>query len=462
MRFSPDPVTATRPRLRRRLLSRTSLSGLPLLGVSLAALAGVSAAVSPARALPQDGQVVAGAASISQTGAASLAINQSSMAAVIDWRSFDIAADETVEVFQPSSMASLLNRVVGGGGASEIMGALRAQGRLTLINPSGVTIGDQARIDVASLVASTANMANEDFMAGRGHFTTPGHAGARIRNAGEITVRHGGLAAFVAPGVENSGTITARLGRVKMAAGDVFTLDMYGDDLIHVGVSGATLGSVVNTGRISADGGVIEITARAGAAAVDSLINMGGVVEARSVGMENGAVVFYGADPGVVQVAGRVDVSGRQAGETGGTIQALGDKVALTGTARLDASGDAGGGVVLVGGDYQGRGGVPTASRTYVARDARITADAITKGNAQKVVVWADGDTRFYGAISARGGAQGGDGGLVEVSGKQNLGFDGRVDVSAPMGKGGSLLLDPDFIFIKNGGGGDSLADDEV
>ena len=73
-------------------MSRTSLSGIPLIGVSLAALAGIGLSPTPARALPQDGQVVAGAASISQTGAASLAINQSSMAAVIDWRSFDIAA----------------------------------------------------------------------------------------------------------------------------------------------------------------------------------------------------------------------------------------------------------------------------------------------------------------------------------------------------------------------------------
>jgi len=104
--------------------------------------------------------------------------------------------------------------------------------------------------------------------------------------------------------------------------------------------------------------------------------------------------------------------------------------------------------VILVGGDYQGKGATPTASRTYVGRDVSIAADAIHSGDAQKVVVWADGDTRFYGSISARGGVASGDGGLVEVSGKQNLGFDGRVDTSAPNGTGGSLLLDPDTITI--------------
>ncbi|HEX4889151.1 MAG TPA: filamentous hemagglutinin N-terminal domain-containing protein, partial [Alphaproteobacteria bacterium] len=241
-------------------MSRSALSGLPLLGLSLAALAGVSLAPLPAKALPQDGQVVAGSASIAQTGAASMAIHQATMAAVIDWQSFDIAAHETVEVFQPSSMASLLNRVVGGGGASQILGTLQAQGRLTLVNPSGITIGNSARIDVAGLVASTANMSNQDFMLGRGDFSIAGRPDARIVNAGGISVREGGLAAFVAPGVENSGTITARLGRVQLAAGGTFTLDLYGDDLIHVGVSDSTLASIVNTGRISADGGVIEIT----------------------------------------------------------------------------------------------------------------------------------------------------------------------------------------------------------
>lgn len=448
------PSTPPGAQLKPRLMARSALSGLPLLGVSLAALAGVALTPLPARALPQDGVVAAGAASIAQTGAASMAIHQASMAAVIDWRSFDIGADETVEVFQPSSMASLMNRVVGGGGASQILGTLKAQGRLTLVNPEGITIGDGARIDVAGLIASTANMSDQDFMLGRGDFTIAGRPDARIANAGDISIRDGGLAALVAPGVENSGVIAARLGRVQLAAGDTFTLDLYGDDLIRIGVSDSTLSSILNTGRISADGGVIEITARSGAAAVDGVINVGGVVEARSAGIENGAVVFYGASDGIVNVSGNVDVSGRNADETGGTIKVLGDRVALTRLASLDASGDAGGGTILVGGDFQGKGATPAASRTYVGHDATINTSAINTGNAGKAVVWADGDTRYYGLISARGGAQSGDGGAVEVSGKQNLGFDGRVDTTAPKGASGSLLLDPDFIVIKNGGSG--------
>ena len=73
------------------------------------------------------------------------------------------------------------------------------------------------------------------------------------------------------------------------------------------------------------------------------------------------------------------------------------------------------------------------------------------------MVVWADEATRYYGTISARGGAQAGNGSQVEVSGKQYLDFNGAVDAAAPMGKNGTLLLDPTNIFISDGG--DSYTD---
>jgi len=104
---------------------------------------------------------------------------------------------------------------------------------------------------------------------------------------------------------------------------------------------------------------------------------------------------------------------------------------------------------VLIGGDYQGGNTeVQNAARTYVGPDVEIRADATVSGDGGKVVLWADGDTRYYGSISARGGAKAGDGGLVEVSGKQYLDFHGTVDVSAPSGAGGKVLLDPQDILL--------------
>jgi filamentous hemagglutinin family protein len=129
-----------------------------------------------------------------------------------------------------------------------------------------------------------------------------------------------------------------------------------------------------------------------------------------------------------------------------GTVQLLGDRISLLDHARIDVSGIGGGGTVLIGGDYQGKGIVPNASETFIGPKVQILADGTsntTTANGGRVIVWANGNTSFFGTISAKGGPSGGDGGFVEVSGKQTLDFKGQVDTTAPKGKIGDLLLDP-------------------
>ncbi|NES21219.1 MAG: filamentous hemagglutinin N-terminal domain-containing protein [Symploca sp. SIO3E6] len=121
----------------------------------------------------------------------------------------------------------------------------------------------------------------------------------------------------------------------------------------------------------------------------------------------------------------------------GGKVEVLGNRVGLLGNARIDVSGVNGGGTALIGGDYQGQGEVPRAIRTYISPDARISADALTNGDGGRVIVWADDITRFYGEISARGAS--GDGGFVEVSGKEQLVFRGKVDTDSDTGNLGTL-----------------------
>ncbi|MBU7585992.1 MAG: filamentous hemagglutinin N-terminal domain-containing protein [Nostoc sp. TH1S01] len=137
----------------------------------------------------------------------------------------------------------------------------------------------------------------------------------------------------------------------------------------------------------------------------------------------------------------------------GGTVQVLGQQIGLFDHARIDVSSETGGGTVLIGRDVQGRGAIPNAARTYIGPNVSITADALTTGNGGKVVVWADEATGFYGNISARGGNVSGNGGFVEVSGKQHLIFRGDVNTSAAQGIFGQLLLDPTDITIANGSG---------
>jgi filamentous hemagglutinin family protein len=135
----------------------------------------------------------------------------------------------------------------------------------------------------------------------------------------------------------------------------------------------------------------------------------------------------------------------------GGTIQVLGERVGLLENARIDVSSETGGGTVLIGGGFQGQGNIPKAERTFVGSGVTINADAFKSGNGGNVIVWADEVTGFYGNISARGGIEAGNGGFVEVSGKEHLIFRGTVDTSAVNGLWGTLLLDPTNIVIANG-----------
>jgi filamentous hemagglutinin family protein len=127
----------------------------------------------------------------------------------------------------------------------------------------------------------------------------------------------------------------------------------------------------------------------------------------------------------------------------GGRVEVLGDAVSLVDTATIDVSGPTGGGSVLIGGDYQGQGTIPRATRTLIDPGATINADAITSGDGGTVIIWADDTTQFYGTVSARGGSEMGDGGFVEVSSPRALIFDGQVDTTAPNGRIGLLLIDP-------------------
>ena len=107
---------------------------------------------------------------------------------------------------------------------------------------------------------------------------------------------------------------------------------------------------------------------------------------------------------------------------------------------------------MLIGGNFQGKNpDIQNASFTTVADSAYINVDAVTSGNGGRIIVWSDQTTQFLGGLSARGGADSGNGGFAEVSGKHNLYFPqllGHVDLSAPKGKSGELLLDPEIIDI--------------
>lgn len=433
-------------------------------GAAMLAAVFLFAQTGAAYANPAGGVVSAGSAAISSAGD-TLTVTQNSARAVIDWQSFNIDANETTNFVQPSASAMALNRI-GGQDPSRIMGALNANGKIYLVNPNGLIFGQDAKVNVGSLLATTANIRNDDFMAGNMNFSQPGRAEAFISNAGEITARDAGLVGLVAPSVLNSGTITARLGRVHLASGDTLTMDMYGDSLINVAVTNDTASHLVsNGGIIAADGGTVALTAAAGREVANGIVSSSGVVQANSVGQHNGKITLYaegvnavtgnaasgkGQKQGAsaVLVGGTLSAAGADAGETGGSITVTADNVGISPAAVIAASGRAGGGDVKIGGDYLGGGDTPAAQSVHVSAGAKIYNDAIDAGDGGRTIVWSDGDTYFYGDVFARGGWNGGDGGFLETSGHAYLDARGNVDLTAPAGGKGTYFLDPDNIAI--------------
>ena len=401
----------------------------------------------PAGTLPVNGQVVHGTASISQAGSA-MAIHQSSGKLITNWDSFNIGSGARVDFLQPSASSMALNRVLSAD-PSRIYGQLNANGQVFLVNPAGVLFAPGSKVNVGGLVASTLDISNADFAAGNFRFSGGASATGEVANEGEITTANKGYAALLGPRVRNAGSIVARMGTVALAAGNAVTLDLHGDSLINLQIDGAAAQALAaNSGALRADGGLVVLAASSSGDPLATVLNNTGTVHATVLENRNGVIRLEGGGSGVVALSGTLDASGQGAGQTGGTVKVLGDKVALFDGARVNASGDAGGGTILVGGNWQGSGMEQRASGTYVAAGARLDADAIASGNGGKVVVWSDGSTRYYGEISAQGGATGGDGGQAEVSGKQYLDFNGLARLRAAFGKTGSLLLDPTNINI--------------
>src|SRR5689334_1352308 len=260
-------------------------------------------------ALPADGKVVAGQATIQHTTPTSLGIHQSTDKAILNWNSFSIAANEAVRFYQPSLYSIALNRVIGVD-PSVILGQLQANGRIFLINPNGILFGAGAQINVGGLLASTLQIKDSDFMAGRYLFAQDPLKGlSSVINKGEIRVSDHGFVYLIAPGVANDGLILANLGSVLLGSAQKATIDLMGDGLINytlsekvasqvMGPDGKPLTSAVsNSGTIQADGGKVMLSARASGDVFESVINQSGVIRAQSLVNHAGVIRLEGGDP---------------------------------------------------------------------------------------------------------------------------------------------------------------------
>ena len=308
-----------------------------------------------AYAMPQGEVIRSGKGEITRQDK-DMTVNQDSKRLAIDWAGFDIANDERVTFRQPDRDSVALNRVIGDA-ASVIDGALSGNGHVYVINPNGVLFGKNASVDVGSLVASTARISDRDMtnFAGADGITMaiPEDSSAKVINAGTIRAE-GGLVVLHAAEVENSGTITNPAGTTALAAARNLSLSADTAGKINFTVDGALAkAKALNSGMLKADGGYLVMTARSAGDVMSTVVNNTGTMEAKTLRQnEKGEILLDGGDNGVVELSGTIDASGMEAGQSAGSIKAIGAETHVKDGANLLAKGNVDGGLIETSGDY--------------------------------------------------------------------------------------------------------------
>lgn len=356
----------------------------------------------------------------------------------INWQSFSIAPGSGTNFQQPSSTSTVINRVVTNT-PSSLFGTLSSNGRLVLVNQSGIAVGAGAVIDTAGFAASALRMTDADALAGRLRFGDALGASSSLNVDGRITARNGDVV-LIAPNIDvgNSALIQSPNGSTVLAAGRQVEITGRGLEGISLLVQ-APVDTVRNLGNLRGDAvGIFAGT-----------LHHSGDIQATTASLQGGKVVLKASGDAYVEGAATISAKG----STGGQVDVLGHRVALSGLAAIDASGASRGGTIRIGGDYKGGNpDIPNAQMTYVGAGTILTADATVSGDGGKVIVWADDVTRAYGSISANAGLAGGGGGFVETSGQRYLDVAGiRVAASGSNGQPGTWLLDPSDVLITHG-----------
>lgn len=364
---------------------------------------------------------------------------------IIEFERFNIPKRGFVRFSQPGVDATVLNRVVGPG-ASLIQGTLMANGQVFLVNPSGVTFGPGARVNVGGLYAVSGQLSNADFRRGIRNFTDLSGA---VVNEGVIAAERG--AHLVGSTVQNSGSIVASRGVVTLTAGDnVFLAEQGSSVMVRIDAPGATGETVIPAPE---NGVGVENT---GTVAGKTVLFSTGDLHSLAIRNEGRVTATGGSvtidSAGAARNSGVIDASDTSAGGTGGEVRLLGETVVQTGV--IDASGDRAGGLVMVGGNFRGLGPERNADTTVITGDSVIRADAVTSGDGGRIAIWGTDGAYVGGEISTRQGALGGTGGFVETSADSLL-LSARVDT----GVGGGFLIDPVDLTIGGGPEADPLPD---
>ena len=398
---------------------------------------------------------------------------------------FGLSADQIATFLSDPDIRNILSRVVGGN-PSIIDGLIEVAGsdaNLYLLNPAGVVFGPNSRLDVSGdFTATTATgigfgdawfnvFGDSDYANLVGDptgFVFATDAPGSIVNAGTLRVSPGSALTLLGGTVINTGILSAPGGEVTIAA-------IPGDRLVRISHEGMLLSLEISTLDDSLNPANSGLPDRLPFTplSLPELLTGHDISNATGISTNpDGTIRLMGSglsipiEPGTAIASGTLNTSitegisteRHSTPQSNPQINVLGDRVAVI-NATLDASRIERGGTIRVGGDYQGQGTVPNAQATYVDSASVLRADGLDVPESEfspsesygsdggQIITWADDSTWFYGRAIARGGDIG-NGGLIEISGKENLAFDGTVDVGAVNGDPGTVLFDPNDIFI--------------
>ncbi|MGE4652884.1 MAG: hypothetical protein AAEJ53_18505, partial [Myxococcota bacterium] len=331
-----------------------------------------------ALANPEGEQVVVGDASfVRDAGGQRLDIHTATDLTVVDFEQASVGSEETLNVFQPTDQVSQFWARDGSGAATHIDGSVWSNAQVGYLNPYGIFLGGEALLDVSTFVAGAGEVSNEDLVAGRLHVRgLRGEVG--VAAGAEILASQAVLLA--GRRVANYGHIQAPGGLVAFASGGEVRFSKLAGRL-HVRAEAPALDpggwSIEQAGRVDAAGGYVSLTA---GDHYSLALNHSGITRARDIELAGG-------EGGLVAVAGSLDASDATEGARGGRVRVSGERIALE-AAQIDASGEAGGGEIRLGGDVRGGPALPTARRTFVSADSKLRADALGEGEGGSVVVW--------------------------------------------------------------------------
>jgi len=368
--------------------------------------------------------------------------------------------------FNFSNSGQISVNKITGANSSHIYGHIiqsGAGGTVYLINASGVLFGKNSSVNLNSFAVSTYNLNAQDIQNKK--FLFSGLSSGTIQNKGMIKVQEGGFATFLAPVIENTGTINAPEGTLALISGKNITLNMNDGQQISLELDKSLINDLViennktqiqNVGILKADGGKIFIQADKINSLISNVVNNTGIIEANTLTKQNGKIVFGNIDingeTGLLASTGKINTTGEQ----GGNIKISSSSVSLGGT--VDASGKQGGNIQVnatstlslaenikaVGSSDSGGNVNIHSGNTFEISSSKIDASGKTGGTLTHI---ADKQIFSSGTYTAKGTQN--SGGEISISAPVIKLLSSKIDASGKA-KGGNILIGGEYQGGKN------------